>query len=78
MCLAGLSHSVWPDAALDLSDVSLAQQEHTQAALSDATADALRKLPGKQSAMEIEFGPLALISDLELSLKCFGVYTDTH
>ncbi len=52
-----LPHLVRPDAGLYLSDMSFAQVEHTQAALTDTASDALGQFIVQQTFVEIQFAP---------------------
>ncbi len=75
---AGGAHIVGPDAALDFADVPLAQQEHAQAALSDAATNALRQFTCEQAAVEIKIGAVLLAADFELPVQRLRIYADTH
>ena len=78
VCLAGVSHIVWPDTALNLADVAFSKQEHTQTALPDTASDALRKASWKQPAVEVELGAGLFAADFQLTVQRLGIYTYTH
>lgn len=72
------AHFIRPDAGLGLSDVSLVQQYHAQAALPDTTTYAQRQSALKQAAMEIQFLAVALALKLELAEKGLLIHSHTH
>ena len=76
--LALRAHLVGPYTCLYLADVGLVEEHHTQAALTDTSADALWQLAVEQLLVEIELQTLFLVFDSELAQEGFLVHTDTH
>jgi hypothetical protein len=50
--MALLSHLLWPVGGLHLTDVSLAQKEHTHTGLSDTTTDCVGQSPFQKCFVE--------------------------
>ena len=76
--LTFIPHVVRPDTCLNLSDMSLVQQHHTQTALSDTTSDREGQLVVQQLLMEIELFALFLTLYLQLTQQTLLIHTDTH
>ena len=73
-----LSHFLWPDTCLNLTDVSLVEQYHAESALSDTTSDRERELAFEQCLVEVKFLALCLSFEFELAEKALLVNADAH
>ena len=76
--MALLAHILWPDARLGLTDVSLVEEHHTEAALADTTTDREWELAFEKALVEVELHAVFLASELELMEECLRIDTDTH
>lgn len=73
-----LTHLIGPDAGLYLSDMSLVEHYHAQAALAYATANAERQLSVEQLLMEEQLLAFFLSFKFKLAEQALLVYADTH
>ena len=70
--------TVRPYGTLDLTDVSLAEEEHTDAGLADTTTDGIRESFLQDRFLEWEPGPLRAACLDKLTAQRVLVHTDTH
>ena len=67
-----------PQGNMYLTDVSLAQEEHTDTGLSDTAADGVWKLLVQDGFLEWKLSSVIASGFCKLFVKCRFVYTDTH
>ena len=67
---AGLAHLLGPEAALDLTDVGLAQEVHAEAGLAYAAADGVGEFAGEQLPVEQQLSLILLALDGKLLAQC--------
>ena len=72
------AHIFWPDTGLYLTDMRLAQIEHTETGLSYTAADGKRQCIIHQAFVEVKFQTFLFAFLFELVKQGFLVYTDTH
>jgi hypothetical protein len=72
------NHILGPDRALNLTDMCLSKEEHTDSGLSNAASDGVRKLLVKNSLLERKLCALGAACLLKLALKGILINTDTH
>lgn len=76
--LAFFTVIVWPDARLNFTNVGLAQEEHTQAALTNTAANSEWQGAVDQAFVEVELFAFVLAFKFQLAEQGFLVNTDTH
>jgi hypothetical protein len=76
--LALSAHVIGPDAGLDLTDVGLMEEYHTETTLSDTTANRERQTVIEQLLVEEELFAFLLAFNLQLTQQTLLVDTDTH
>lgn len=75
---AGAAGFLIPDAGLYFPDVGAAKEQHTQPALSDASADGEGKLSGQQRLVEGKIATVLAACLRELAVQAFRTDADTH
>ena len=78
MRLALCAHLLRPQRRLNLADVSLTEEKHTEPRLSNAAADRLRQRAVEKAFVEIELLALLLALDKELTFKGFLIDPHAH
>ena len=76
-CLTGLcDHFFRPQRNVNLSDMCLAQEKHTDSGLSDTAADGVGKLPAQNSLLEIQFSAVVAAGFRQLTIQTLGADTE--
>lgn len=76
--LTFFSHIFRPDTSLNLADVRLVEQHHTETALTDTTTDTQWQLVVQELLVEIEILSIFLAFQLQLAKQALLVNTNTH
>ena len=76
--LTFFSHIFRPDTSLNLADVRLVEQHHTETALTDTTTDTQWQLVVQELLVEIELLSIFLAFQLQLAKQALLINTDTH
>ena len=72
------AHGFRPDAGLNLANMRFPQIEHTEAALSDTSADTLRQLSIQQTLVEEQLLAVLRSGQLQLVQQCLFIHADTR
>lgn len=75
---AGLYGFLVPYGSLNLAYVRASEEEHTEAALSDTTADGERKFARKKCLVEWELAAVITACEFELLIEAFRRNSDAH
>ena len=70
MCFALFNHFLRPYGNLNFADMSLSEEKHAKSALSDTSADGVRKSVFYYGLLEIQFGSFGTSLCFKLSLHC--------
>ena len=76
--IASLYHIMRPNGRLNLTNMSLVQEEHTHPGLTYAAADRIWQFAVQKCLLERQVGVILAAADLELTAECILIYPDTH